>query len=163
MGSRTVWLVAATLGCAVGWQPNPSMHYHLKIDPSFSTEEAQAITDAATEWQMRSGAYVSFDGDPRAPTDLISFERGTWFDMSRNFDGSLGESIFEGQSTRIILYEGLDMTTFHQTVVHEIGHAIGLVHTGPGTIMCKDTACATYEVTCADLAQLERSAPTCTP
>jgi len=160
VGSRTIWLVATTLGCAVGWEPNPTMHYHLKIDPSFSVEEAQAITDAATAWQAQSGSYVTFDANPRAPSDVISFTRGTWFEMSREFDGSLGESIYDGQSTHIVIYEGLDLTTFTQTVTHEIGHAIGLVHTGPGTIMCKDSICATLVITCADIQQLERRTTT---
>ncbi len=163
VGSRTVWLVLATcsLACAVGWEANPTNHYHLKIPPSFTSDQAQMITDAATEWQKRSGNYVTFDADPRARFDVITFEGGDAFEMSRNFDGALGESIFDGQSTTIVIYDGLDATTFHQTVMHEIGHAIGLVHTGPGTIMCKDTGCATHEVTCADVQQLEGASSAC--
>lgn len=163
VGSRTAWLVLATLGCAVGWEPNPTRHYHLKIDSTFSADQRQAIVDAATQWQTRSGDYVTFDVDPTAWTDVITFESTSWFQMSREFDGSLGESIYQGQSTRIVVLNGLEGTTFHQTVTHEIGHAIGLVHSAPGTIMCKDSLCATLEVTCADLRQLEgENAAPCT-
>ncbi len=161
-GSRTAWLLLCTLGCTVGWEPNPTRHYHLKIDATFSDDQRQAIVDAATEWQKSSGDYVTFDVDPRAPDDVISFESKSWFTMSREFDGSLGESIFHGQSTDIVILDGLEGITFLQTVTHEIGHAIGLVHTGPGTIMCKDSMCATTEVTCADLQQLEANAAKCT-
>lgn len=39
-----------------------------------------------------------------------------------------------------------------QTITHEIGHALGLVHT-PSGIMCKDLQCASSSITSIDVAQ----------
>jgi hypothetical protein len=42
-----------------------------------------------------------------------------------------------------------------QTVTHEMGHALGLAHLGPGTIMCKDDTCASQVIMPADVAAFD--------
>jgi hypothetical protein len=37
-------------------------------------------------------------------------------------------------------------------IAHEIGHGMGMSHTGPGTVMCKDTGCGADHVTEIDCA-----------
>jgi hypothetical protein len=41
-------------------------------------------------------------------------------------------------------------------VAHEFGHAMGLSHDVPGTVMCEDVNCAANKVTCGDVAQFWR-------
>lgn len=148
-------LIAFLLACGGGWQPNPSHHYHLEIAPGdFSSDQVAAILDAANEWQSSSDAYVTFDGAP-ATEDTIVFHARTPDAMLAEFGGgAIGNNAYEGQSSNIDLVMTLDAETFHQTVIHEIGHALGLIHTTPGTIMCANTQCATLIVTCGDLNQL---------
>jgi Matrixin len=51
---------------------------------------------------------------------------------------------------------GVDNYTFPQTATHEIGHALGLIHTGPGTIMCVYQSCEPIDITCEDLNQYNK-------
>jgi len=147
-----------------GFQENPTHHYHLQIDPSFSSDQTQAILDAATEWQQSSNSYVTFDG-ASAFTDVITFKPVSAQELTAEFGGGyIGVTGYDGQSAEIQLITTLDPLTFHQTALHEIGHAIGLVHTTPGNIMCANTMCATLEVTCGDLNQLtHQNIPGCWP
>jgi predicted Zn-dependent protease len=146
-------LVLAFAACS-GWQPNPTHVYHLEIDSQFSAAQYQAIADAATEWQQSSANYVTFDFVPSA-NDVIAFRATSVAQIRTEFGGgAIGYTEYEGQSSNIDLGTSLDAEMFHQTALHEIGHALGLKHTTPGTVMCMDTTCATLEITCGDLVQL---------
>lgn len=154
-------ILALLLGCS---SDNPDHHYHLVIASDFSPDQQQAIYDAASDWQTSTNGYVTFDGAP-SPNDVIHFYTATPSQIAFEFGGGyIGYDQTSGQSSTISLLTSLDAQTFHQTALHEIGHALGLVHTPPGTIMCADSACATLIVTCGDQKQLMHTTlPGCFP
>jgi len=131
-----------------------SRHYHLVVSTDFTPDQSNAIFDAALEWQQRSGGYVTFDGDPSS-FDAVRFDPATTEELTLEFGGgTIGLEVAQGRSAHIQILGGLDPRTFHQTALHELGHAIGLKHLTPGNIMCGDSTCATLDVRCGDLKQL---------
>ena len=148
---RLGWMLVAISSC--GGTPEPH-HYHLVVSPDFSATQSAAIFDAATEWQTRSGGFVTFDGDANWFA-TIHFDVATSAQLTAEFGGgAIGLDTPQGKSSHIEILQGLDDQTFHQTALHELGHAIGLVHMTPGNVMCADTTCATLDVRCGDLQQL---------
>jgi hypothetical protein len=137
---------------------NTTHHYHLDLaaddGSQFSQAQAQAIFDAASEWQSASDGFVTFDGQG-AFVDVIVVHPSTVDEIVAEFGGgAIGYNVTSGSSSTIAILTTLDTQTFHQTALHELGHALGLVHTTPGNVMCANTTCATLEVTCGDLMQL---------
>ncbi len=155
--SRAAWL-APLLAIACSGAPTPR-HYHLDIAQAFTVAQANAILDAATEWQTSSGGFVSFDGQA-STTDVIHVHPSTAADIAAEFGGGAwGFDRNGSDSATIAMLSTLDAESFHQTALHELGHALGLVHMPPGNVMCASSTCATLVVTCGDLDQLMGSRP----
>ena len=154
-------LVVAALGCSAAPQPQ---HYHLTIEPGFTEDQSNAIFDAAAEWQGSSDSFVTFDGAPGLDY-VITVVPTTPDQIVAEFGGGkIGFDQTNGGSSTIAIVTTLDAETFHQTALHELGHALGLVHLPPGNVMCADTTCATLVVACGDLQQLtHRTVDGCYP
>ena len=164
MGRRAL-TIAFLCAFACSSQPGGPYHYHLVVSTDFTDAQSQAIVDAATEWQLQSLGYVDFDGQP-GPDANITITVADPTTLAAEFGGgALGVDQTTGRTSHIQILQSLDPVTFHQTALHELGHALGLVHMTPGNIMCANTVCATLEVTCGDLGQLlHRTVTTnCTP
>jgi predicted Zn-dependent protease len=157
MNARTLVVLVSALSCGGAGGPR---HYHINLLPGFSDAQAQAIFAAAQEWQDDSHGYVSFDGEPAA-TDVITIHPATIDQIVAEFGGgAFGYDKNDGGSSTIAILTVLDAQTFHQTALHELGHALGLVHLPPGNVMCANAVCATLQVTCGDLEQLEQKTVT---
>ena len=149
--TRRALIAVFALACS---SSNGPRHYHLSVSPDFSAAQSQAIFDAALQWQTRSGGFVTFDGNPSS-WDVVHFDLVTTTQLTSEFGGgTIGLDTQQGRSSHVQIVSGLDDQTFHQTALHELGHAFGLVHMTPGNIMCADTVCATLDVRCGDLEQL---------
>ena len=145
------FLVLAHLlaGCA---NLAPGNHYALTIDPTLSLEDQSTATEAAHAWvdalhgeltiDVAIGACSSNDREicvlPTYPGRLMP---GELANTTRYFAWDRADTYISPDSTGLT------------TITHELGHAMGLVHTGPGTVMCFATGCAAERPTHADAAQ----------
>jgi hypothetical protein len=156
MTTRVLFAVVA-LSCSSA-PPEPRL-CHLLVGDGFSDAQRGAIFDASLEWYTRSGGLVSFDAPATDAfsTDVIRFDPATSTQLTAEFGGgTIGLESNHERSSHIQIAQGLDDQTFHQTALHELGHALGLGHLTPGNIMCADTQCATLDVRCGDLQALAK-------
>lgn len=158
-------LLAIIVGCS--WQINPTHKYQIAIDLSqFNGEQAATIMDAANDWQLATGNYIMFFSS-------INYQP-IWTDQTDNVinvtgkpakqiesenGGAVGFCTWDGKN--VILATDVDLHFLKRLSLHEFGHAIGLQHTGPGTIMypwiaCDDANddCVNQKITCTDVSQL---------
>jgi hypothetical protein len=160
------WLVAVAAPMLAGCAAPRGLgeHYTLSISPRFTAEQTDSIIAGATEW---SRATVG-----------LTFE----FVVSECMHGVLGESVCIHPSDRRACNneyasgcatghpgDGIAIITaeiaaqaaddvegkavFHHTAMHELGHAMGLAHSKPGTLMNGDYWTAADHVTSDDVAQ----------
>jgi hypothetical protein len=170
-----VWLFFSVLvaalgscGCASKTFPLPR-EYQVHISPHMKPEQTQAVLDALDSWQQV--AVVHFDvtiSNEECGYTLIPGARGGCIfiaytglpDVRLACDGpAVGCTTDQGTSgvaANTILSDALvESGALHAVVMHEIGHALGLHHTGPGTLMCRSLDCDPGYVTQEDVGQYE--------
>jgi len=143
---KKFFIVAALVGSVgcIGWSKNDTHHYSLYISPDFTADQANQIADAANEWQYSMDNFITFDGAgiENAP-NTINIYPATEKELK-----CLGITWYD---THEKIQIAVDNDTFATTARHEIGHAIGAKHIGPGNVMCADSGCAGSHITCEDV------------
>ncbi len=137
------------------WQANPSHHYNLDIEGGFTGKEYTLILQGADRWRDATDGEITFgligySGDP----STITIHGMTVAEIQAKYGPEVGgECTPYGEPSWIDLSNDIDSATFEHVVEHELGHSLGLKHTGPGTVMCDSTGCSSEHITCADVRQ----------
>ncbi len=158
----TFGLLPILMGCLA----KPSWHYDVEIDSAFTPDQIDLIYQALDNWQTVSQGQASFTvtrvtDNPCQHQNNHSFcFTSTTLDVVQsrcNKSGISGCTVYSTlhDSAVISIETEYNSSYLLQELQHETGHAMGLKHTGPGTIMCADASCAAKTVQCADVHQYE--------
>lgn len=127
----------AVLGCS-GSGPE---EYRISLGESLSESQASAVYDVATEWSRKVsevGGRLRFTFEP-----VCSGWQCIHVEAHSLPAPLLGQEFFQEDDSAMV-YVGIDAPDprLKTVVAHELGHAIGLHHTEPGSVMCSSAECA---------------------
>lgn len=141
--------------------------YQVGMSPAFTPEEQGFIGDALEHWIIGSKLssrpihfQVRVVECNRSQNDyLICLHKGTTEGMPSS-DVGWTNWLPDSHSADIWVKTEVVFSQYRSEVwQHELGHALGLSHTGEGTLMCWTTRYAALNVTLADIQQWEQLAP----
>jgi hypothetical protein len=141
------------------------VHYRVYIDPALDSRVSDVV-EVLTEWEDKAGVRFDLtlaDIDANQDTsEVIAFHLSTHAVIQRlaGNKGTIGLTIAGGFGHGPETYQGwanilLPLDATQETIAHEAGHGMGLIHTAPGTLMCWNESCAPKDgkVTCHDVNQ----------
>jgi hypothetical protein len=155
-----------SLFSACGGAPSPAppgLTYQVAIDPTFTTDQVDAITAGLQNWiasvpQLQL-TYAIADCNAPAPQQVCMHPNSSAPNMT---DDVVGDTQPAGDdNATIFLYvdriqaaeEANPSKLVQQTAAHEMGHALGLKHTATGTLMAADVENQAPAITPADIDQ----------
>ena len=150
--------------CACWWQPNSAHRYRVIFADGIETANLQGITlsvqEAAHDWQYATGDFITFTFDPfDAESDgTITVHGIDTVDLRQKpstSSDSVGITYWHLQSSDVWVTDDWgNADQKRRTVTHEMGHAIGLQHTGSDTIMYYEINAGSPIIACGDVQQV---------
>jgi hypothetical protein len=151
---------ALLAGLLVGCQQPLSREIEFYIDPAFSSFQAGQIVYGLKEWSDSTEGFVTFTQteDWEYDSNRIIFAPSSMADLSRRADSPKivsGMTHVSYSGDERICWLAVENTRgFDWVVRHEAGHAMGLEHDDPGTVMNINWGDASQHVTCRDVVNL---------
>lgn len=168
-------IVIAAITCTACSNALPDK-YDVYIDPAFDSYSAGLVSSSCREWESKvdaTGGHLELNdtveyklcssGHETCSNAITVHPQTTAWITSYVSNG--GELYGDTNSTNNFDWRGdthwgdiwiamdAPVGIFPHLVKHELGHAMALSHTGPGTIMCGTYQCGSNEVMCADVEQ----------
>jgi hypothetical protein len=154
-------LIASLLGCnaadnVTAWEDGSIAHVWID-DPheQFTAEQLAIIGQSTAAWQSALGEHVQFvfvsGKGPQSlivirPVELATIEAETGNSAQTHWMPT-------ERGGAIDIAHDVDAKTFRMLVMHELGHALGLEHGPPNTVMFERLEHNPGRVTCADVWQ----------
>lgn len=124
-------------------------------DHLFSEEELADIHTAAQEWSEATNDHVTFTFVTSKGSDSLIVIRPKLLATIEDETGMSAITRFDwwARGGGIDMPYDVSENDFHQMMLHEMGHSLGLDHDGPGTIMEHHLALQADHITCTDVYQ----------
>jgi predicted Zn-dependent protease len=161
---RPLFLALALLiECNPIHYPSSTRSYNVYIDPGFTDEHKKSVRQAFIDWELATQQTVTFVDcsvpDHQQPLMTVLPSKQDWLTKHFKKKGKatlVGEANFRGQDSILYIAEDQGEMNFHQTALHEIGHALGLEHDENkahynANVMTESQDNSSNVITCLDL------------
>lgn len=135
----------------------PGLSYRVEISSTFLSDKSAAIVAAADDWSRavpELSLTVTISGCTPGP-HMICVRPRTYQELRADCgedSGAVGCTLLYAENRSVIGLSSVEDDEVTKLFAeHELGHAMGLKHSGPGTIMRASPDA--YQVTDADVAQ----------
>jgi len=156
-----VSLVALLTGCDNGKFPTS---YTVYVDPAFGDRVGDVVS-SLEDWESKSGVQldivISNAHCDKTCNSVITIHQTSLANIQSMVPDQpdvIGYTQYDKNGSKGNGYEGWANVYVTpdfqlQTLRHEEGHSLGLLHQGSGQLMCADQGCAALDITCEDINQ----------